>query len=164
MDNGIVIRAAVLKDLPILLKFEQEIILAERPMDPTIRKGKVNYYDLSELITSDTAQVLVACSGTQVVASGYALIKEARHYLDHTYYGYLGFMYTLPEFRGKGINGKIIEGLKSWVLSKGLTEIRLTVYDDNEPALSAYEKVGFKRHIIEMRLATESKSEIGPKP
>ena len=164
MDNGIVIRAAVIEDLPILLKFEQEIILAERPMDPTIRKGKVNYYNLAELITSDTAQVLVACSGTQVVASGYALIKEARHYLDHTHYGYLGFMYTLPEFRGKGINGKIIEGLKSWVLSKGLTEIRLTVYDDHEPALSAYEKVGFKRHIIEMRLVTEAKPEIGPKP
>jgi ribosomal protein S18 acetylase RimI-like enzyme len=158
MEKGISIREAEIKDLPTLLKFEQEIILAERPMDPTIRKGRVNYYDLGELITSKEAQVLVACSGLQVVASGYARIKEARHYLDHSLYGYLGFMYTLPEYRGRGINAKIIEGLKNWVFSKGLTEIRLTVYDDNEPALRAYEKVGFKKHIVEMRLATDSNS------
>ncbi|WP_338039030.1 GNAT family N-acetyltransferase [Maribacter litopenaei] len=111
----ITIREAEINDLQTLLKFEQEIITAERPMDPTIRKDKVHYYDLGKLITSDEAQVLVACSGPQVIASGYALIKEARHYLDHSRYGYLGFMYTLPEFRGLGINGKIIEGLKKWV-------------------------------------------------
>ncbi|MGB5500466.1 MAG: GNAT family N-acetyltransferase, partial [Maribacter sp.] len=31
-------------------------------------------------------------------------------------------------------------------------EIRLTVYDENHAAIRAYEKVGFKKHIIEMRL------------
>lgn len=160
-ENEILIREAAIKDLPILLKFEQEIIIAERPMDPTIRRGNINYYDLGKLIASKEAQVLVACSGEKVVASGYATIKEARHYLDHSHYGYLGFMYTLPEYRGKGINGEIIKELKRWVFSKGLTEIRLTVYDVNDPALIAYEKVGFKKHIVEMRLAVDSKQEIG---
>ena len=151
MENGVTIREADIHDLQTLLKFEQEVILAERPFDPTIRQGEISYYDLRELITSQDAQVLVACIGKRMVASGYAMIKQARHYLDHTYYGYLGFMYTIPEYRGQGINAKIIEELKTWVWSKNLKEIRLTVYDDNEPALKAYEKVGFKRHIIEMR-------------
>ncbi len=151
MENGVTIREADIHDLQTLLKFEQKVILAERPFDPTIRQGKISYYDLRELITSQDAQVLVACIGKRLVASGYAVIKEARHYLDHTHYGYLGFMYTIPEYRGQGINAKIIEELKTWVWSKNLKEIRLTVYDDNEPALKAYEKVGFKRHIIEMR-------------
>ena len=158
MENDIIIRKAEIKDLKTLLRFEQEVILAERPFDPTIRNGEINYYDLEELIQSKEALVLVACWGDKVVASGYALIKEARHYLDHTNYGYLGFMYTLPEFRGKGVNGKIIDGLKKWVWSRNIGEIRLTVYNDNEPALKAYEKVGFKRHIIEMRLDTSNEN------
>ena len=61
-------------------------------------------------------------------------------------------MFTLPEYRGRGVNTKIIEKLKQWSFSKGLKEIRLTVYEDNHNAIKAYEKVGFKKHIIEMRL------------
>ena len=159
-EKEITIRKAQQNDLQTLLNFEQEVILSERPFDPTIRQGKISYYDLSELIASQDAQVLVACIGKKLVASGYAVIKEARPYLDHAHYGYLGFMYTLPKYRGQGINAKIIEGLKNWVWSRNLKEIRLTVYEENEPGLKAYEKVGFKRHIIEMRLATDAQSKI----
>jgi ribosomal protein S18 acetylase RimI-like enzyme len=61
-------------------------------------------------------------------------------------------MYTCPDFRGKGINKMIIDTLKNWSTANGLKEIRLTVYDENQGAIRAYEKVGFKKHIIEMRL------------
>ena len=46
-----------------------------------------------------------------------------------------------------------MESLKNWAYSKEIFEIRLTVYQDNLPAIKAYEKAGFKKHIIEMRLA-----------
>jgi ribosomal protein S18 acetylase RimI-like enzyme len=62
-------------------------------------------------------------------------------------------MYTDDQYRGMGINAKIVEALKSWSLERKFKEIRLTVYNDNLPAIKAYEKVGFKKHIIEMRLA-----------
>ncbi|WP_262910797.1 hypothetical protein [Wocania arenilitoris] len=39
-----VVRKATLKDIPVLLKFEQGLIEAERPMDSTIKEGKINYY------------------------------------------------------------------------------------------------------------------------
>lgn len=150
--NGITIRPALLGDLPILQKFEQGVIQAERPLDPTIRKDPVNYYDLESMIRDGEMAVVVAEYEGNIVASGYGMAKKARHYLDHTYYAYLGFMYTEPEFRGKGVNQKILAALKDWAISKNLTEIRLTVYEDNPNAIKAYEKFGFKRHIIEMRL------------
>ena len=152
MKDGIIIREATKADLPVLLRCEQEVILAEIPFDPTIKRGKVTYYDLLGLMENAMATVLVACHGNTIVATGYALEKPARHYLDHDTYAYLGFMFTQPEYRGRGINGKIIEKLKAWALSKGLTELRLTVYEENEPALKAYEKVGFQKHIVEMRM------------
>ena len=155
MKDGIIIREATKADLPLLLSYEQEVILAERPFDPTIKSGKVTYYDLLGLIENSEAIVLVACDENDIIATGYALEKPARHYLDHETYAYLGFMYTQPKYRGHGINGKIIAKLKDWSLSKGLTELRLTVYEENEPAIKAYEKVGFKKHIIEMRMRVE---------
>ena len=147
------IRPATMHDLPLLLKFEQEIINAERPFDVTIKKGAVSYYDIEAMIQDPQACIVVAEIEKKVVASGYAIPKKARHYLDHEYYAYLGFMYTDQQYRGKGVNAMIVDELKKWSESAGFKEIRLTVYNDNLSAIKAYEKVGFKKHIIEMRLA-----------
>jgi len=149
------IRTATISDLPRLLEFEQGIIEAERPYDPTLDDDPISYYDLKELINLDTAEVVVAEVDGSIVSSGYAKIKKARHYLDHQYYCYLGFMFTLPSYRGYGINKAIVRKLTAWANTRGLQEIRLTVYEDNVSAIRAYEKVGFKKHMIEMRLLSE---------
>ena len=146
------IRTATMDDLSVLLNFEQEIIKAERPFDVTIKEEPISYYDIGEMIQDPKAQVVVAEVENKIVASGYAIAKKARHYLDHEFYAYLGFMYTDEDYRGMGINAMIVEELKNWSNQKGFKEIRLTVYNENLPAIKAYEKVGFKKHIIEMRL------------
>jgi len=56
--------------------------------------------------------------------------------------------------RGRGVNKLIIDALVEWAAKKGLDEVRLQVYADNIPAVAAYEKVGFKKMLTEMRLAT----------
>ncbi len=150
--NGLRIRDARPSDIPQLLQFEQELVKAERPFDPTIRPDPVSYYDLREYVNSDMVKVVVAEVDGKIVSSGYAYEKEARPYLDHATYAHLGFMYTVPEYRGKGINKKLIDVLLDWARSNELTEVRLTVYDDNTSAIKAYEKVGFTSHLQEMRL------------
>lgn len=150
--NDFIVRSAAAKDLNILLEFEQGIIQAERPMDPTLANDPISYYDIFELIQSQDAEVVVVEYNSKVIASGYAKKKKALHYLNHEYYSYLGFMYTHPEYRGKGVNALVVKALKEWSLSQGLKEIRLTVYDENDVALHAYQKIGFKKHLIEMRI------------
>lgn len=154
MMGNVLIRTAVIADLDMLLTYEQELINAERPFDPTIRSGSVNYYDLKQLILNKEAIVVVAETAGHIISVGYGIPKAARPYLDHAYYAYLGFMYTNPLYRGQGINKRIIQELKKWAYSKKLNEIRLTVYTDNLPAIAAYEKAGFKKHLIEMRIDT----------
>ncbi len=149
------VRKATLEDLPVLLEFEQGLIRAERPMDPTIQNGKISYYDIGEFIRADDSEVYVVERGGEILASGYARIKPDRHYLKHERMGYLGFMYVPEEHRGQGLNKLIIERLIEWCKSRGLSEIRLDVYQTNESALRAYEKAGFKRHLITMRLNTD---------
>lgn len=146
------IREAVLEDLDALLQFEQELIRAERPYDECIRKDPVVYYDLRQMLEDKEVMVVVAEADGRIVGSGYAREARARSYLDHETYAYLGFMYTDPQYRGKGINQHIVDQLSSWAAAKGLNELRLTVYDENIPAIKAYEKAGFSKHIVEMRM------------
>ena len=146
------IRKAIPDDLGILLDFEQGLINVERPMDPTIQEGEISYYDIGEFIRSKDAEVIVAEFNGEIVASGYARIKDDRHYLKHDKQGYLGFMFVTDPHRGKGLNKLIIEKLIQWCQSKGVFEIRLDVYQDNPQAIKAYEKAGFKKHMITMRL------------
>ena len=146
------IRKATLEDLPVLLKFEQGVIEAERPFDSTLKDHEITYYNISELITSENSEVFIAEIDNEIVASGYAKIKSDKHYLKHDRQGYLGFMYVSEAHRGKQLNKQIIDALFKWCKSKHVYEVRLDVYQDNLPAIRAYEKVGFKKHLINMRL------------
>jgi len=145
-------RKAILKDLPSLLEFEQGVIEAERPFDPTIKEGYITYYDISELINNEESEVFVVEQDQLIVASGYAKIKGDRHYLKHVKIGYLGFMFVHKAHRGQGLNQLIINELLKWCKERKIFEIRLDVYDDNLTAIKAYEKVGFKKHMTNMRL------------
>jgi GNAT superfamily N-acetyltransferase len=146
------VRQASLDDLDLLLSFEQAIIETERPFDETLRPGpNVHYYDLAELISSPDAEVVVAEVDSRVVGSGYARIETSKPYVKHARFSYLGFMYVVPEHRGRGINKRIVDALEAWSLSKGVTEMRLEVYAVNAAAVRAYEKSGYSSLILLMR-------------
>lgn len=150
--NGIQYRQATLEDLPTLYSFEQGIITTERPFDSTLKPDPISYYDLKAFILSNEVEVMVAHNGPEIIASGYAKIVKGKAYHKHDNYAYLGFMYVKPEYRGKGIIKNITDTLISWAKSKSISEVRLEVYNDNAPAIKAYEKSGFKKHMIEMRV------------
>ncbi|WP_106793146.1 GNAT family N-acetyltransferase [Aquimarina sp. Aq78] len=148
-----IIRTAIIEDLPILLDFEQKIIEAERPMDPTlIQDKKISYYSVKDYVLSDHTEVVVAEIEGEIVGSGYGQIRDRKNFFKQKQLGYIGFMYVKDEHRGKGVSQEIIKYICDWFASKNLEEIRLTVYDQNPRAIRAYEKVGFKKHLIEMRV------------
>ena len=149
------IRVATIKDLPLLLEFEQGVITAERPFDPTLKKGPTSYYDIEEMISVEHIHLVVAEINEKLVGTGYVRIEKSTDYLQHKYHGYLGFMYVVPEHRRKGINHKILDTLAHWCTSKKIHELRLQVYQDNKAAINSYEKAGFTKHLIEMRMGTK---------
>ena len=150
-----VLRVANLDDLPILLEFEQRLIKAERPMDPSINDGNISYYDISEMIIATNSEVFVVELDHEVVASGYAKIIDDRPYLKHKKQGYLGFMFVPEEHRGKGLNKLILDALIDWCKARNVFEIRLDVYDVNETAIKAYKKSGFRNYLLNMRYDIE---------
>ena len=154
MDQ-VITRKATVADLEELYRFEQGVIAAERPYDSTLKKGTIYYYDLTEMLKDSAVEIIVAEINGKIIGSGYARIEEAKPYLRHAQHAYLGFMYVDPGYRGKGVNRKVIEALKIWAVSQNVKEFRLEVYFDNTAAIKAYEKTGFSKHMIEMRLNLE---------
>ncbi|SHK57889.1 GNAT family N-acetyltransferase [Chryseobacterium polytrichastri] len=148
-----IVREAIEQDLEILLEFEQGIVSSERPFNETLKEGEIHYYDLHALILSPNTHLVVVEENNEIIASGYALIKQSeKDYNSFKEYGYLGFMFVKPEHRGKGVNQLIVDALIAWVKDKGISEIRLDVYDQNESAVKAYEKAGFEPLLLTMRL------------
>jgi GNAT superfamily N-acetyltransferase len=151
--NEITTREATMQDLETLLQFEQGIIAAERPFDITLQKNNIRYYDIAAMIIKPEVKLVVAEADGQLVGCGYCRIEQSKPYLQHNLHGYLGFMYVLPLHRGKGINKLIVNALADWARSENVTELRLDVYYHNTTAVQAYEKAGFTKHMIEMRMA-----------
>lgn len=150
-----VIRTAQHQDLPILLDFEQKIIAVERPMDSTlIQDQAISYYPIKDYIDADDTEVLVVTVGQQIVGCIYGQIRPRKDFFKTSHLGYIGFMYVKKNYRGQGLSQQLIAAIKSWFNQRGISEIILHVYAKNPRAISAYEKIGFENHLIEMRLNT----------
>jgi RimJ/RimL family protein N-acetyltransferase len=147
-----IIRKAAMSDMDVLRGFEQGVIAAERPFDTTLKPDPLLYYDLSTMMAAQHIELLVAELDGQVAGCGYARIEPSLPFVQHTQHAYLGFMYTLPQYRGKGVNRQIIDTLKKWALAQEVSAFILEVYPGNLPAIRAYEKVGFSAYILQMKM------------
>jgi GNAT superfamily N-acetyltransferase len=145
-------RTATPQDIEDLRRFEQGIIATERAFDPTLKAGHPQYYDIEAMLVAANVRFLVAERDGELVACGFARIDDAKPYLSHRQQAYLGLMYVDPRYRGQSINRGIVERLKAWCREQGVTELRLEVYSDNRVAVAAYEKAGFAKHMVEMRV------------
>lgn len=56
----------------------------------------------------------------------------------------LEYSYTLPEYRGRGILGSIIEAHEKEAISNNVKKLQVHVFDNNPSAIKSYEKKGFK--------------------
>ena len=150
--KNLIIRKALSKDQSALLNLEQKVIEAERPFNNTIKSENAIYYDLNNLVADDASYLIVAELKGKIIGTGYAQIRESKKSLKHSKHAYLGFMYVEPDYRGLGINKLIIDNLIDWSKQQGIFDLYLDVYDGNDAAIRAYEKVGFSKSLVEMKI------------
>jgi GNAT superfamily N-acetyltransferase len=149
------LRLAQPDDLPVLLEFEQGVIEEERPCNDAIRKSDVKYYDLDFLIADPDSRLELVEHDSRIVGCGYARLRSSKAQFAHERHAYLGFMYVEPDVRGQEINKMIIDSLISWSRGRGVNDIYLDVYAENQAAIRAYEKVGFAPLLVEMKLGPD---------
>ncbi|WP_299064240.1 GNAT family N-acetyltransferase [uncultured Polaribacter sp.] len=149
--NQVSIRPANIKDLQILLEFEQGVIKAEKPLDPFLAEGKLFYYNIPELISDENTQLLVATIKDIPVASGYVRLEKSKVYHKNSTHGYIGFIFVKEKYRGQKISSLILSDLKKWAKQNNTNELRLDVYSNNKAAIKAYERFGFTKSLVNMR-------------
>ena len=66
--------------------------------------------------------------------------KIPREIVEHRAIEYLTNVYTRPEFRGRGIGGRVLDAVTTWALE---TDVELLVVWPSEASLSHYERHGF---------------------
>ncbi|MBM7073759.1 GNAT family N-acetyltransferase [Shewanella sp. 202IG2-18] len=147
-----IFREAKLFDLPILQALEQAVVEAERPFNSTIKPESATYYDIEHLITDNDSYLIVLEDNKQIIATGYGQIRSSKQSLNHDKHCYLGFMYVLPEFRGRGLNKQLLNKIIEWSRQRGVNDFYLDVYSQNISAIKAYEKLGFEPCLLEMKL------------
>jgi ribosomal protein S18 acetylase RimI-like enzyme len=150
--STIKIRSANLNDLETLLAFEQGVVAAEKPLDTFLGTGKLTYYDIPELITDENTHFIVAISNEELVGSGYIKIENSNSYHKNSKHGYIGFIFVKPSYRGKKISSLVLESLKNWAKEKDLKELRLDVYSNNSNAIKSYDRFGFTKSLVNMRI------------
>jgi len=151
LKDSVIIREASFNDVDTLLEFEQGVVETERPFDPTLKPHPNHYYDIKKMIADPFTFLVVAECDGKIIGSGYARIENSKQYLKYAQHAYLGFMYVVPEWRGKNINQAIMDHLEKWAAKKGIVELRLDVYVENEAAIKAYQKAGFNKLMLQMR-------------
>ncbi len=97
----------------------------------------------SRLTEAKNSNLIVAEDGEKLV--GIVGCKGVKHKrADHV--ATLVGVGVLPEYRSKGIGGKMLKEMIGWVKNKTKVErLQLTVYADNEIAIRFYEKLGFQK-------------------
>ena len=146
------LRIATQDDLNDLLQFEQAVVEAERPFNQHIKAKQATYYDIPALINEINSQLLILEEKDQIIATGYIQIRPSKQSLSHEKHGYLGFMYVASEYRGRSLNRIVMDALIGWGKAQGIDVFYLDVYAENQAAINAYQKLGFKPSLVEMKL------------
>ena len=145
-----ILRPAKLQDLTTLRIFEQGVIAAERPFALNLKEHDIHYYDIEALINDDDSVLIVAEHEGQLLACGYARLQLSKQHIHPDRYAYLGFMYVVPEQRGKHLIDDVFKKLMDWASDQDVNAFELDVYSTNESAIRAYKRLGFTPNMVQM--------------
>jgi ribosomal protein S18 acetylase RimI-like enzyme len=140
IDNIISLRLALLKELGELNSSQDELI-----METSTRE-----YLQKVLSNNEFISYMAEMNGEPVSISGMVLFKRPP-YLENLQgiEAYILNMYTVPEYRGKGLAKRLLENCIEESKKSGVKRIWLHASEDGEPL---YRKMGFNNKDSEMEL------------
>jgi ribosomal protein S18 acetylase RimI-like enzyme len=106
-------------------------------------------FDLYSLWGRDIFETTMLLSGEYCgVFDGAALVAIAGTHTASRRRGIaaIGGVFTHPDYRGRGLATAVTGDVSRILTADGVTLIVLNVVEDNAPAISAYERLGFRRY------------------
>ena len=151
-----VIRRALEKDMPGILKLLSQVLEVHHQGRPDLFKGGVRKYtdsELAELIQDDTKPIFVGVDETDRVL-GYAFCVFIQH-IDNNILTdiktlYIDDLCVDEELRGQHVGKLLYEYVLDFAKEQGCYNVTLNVWALNEGAMKFYEACGLKPQKIGM--------------
>ena len=140
------VRLATVADIDQLVPLR---VLMQKEVNPQVSMGDELAFSeatrkyLVEVLPRGTAICCVAEFAGQIVSNAFLLVIDKAPSLNSRKgrIGYVSNVYTLPEFRGKGVGTAVMEELKRQAVLAGMSKVML---NSTEAGSSVYARVGFK--------------------
>ncbi len=151
-----VIRRALEKDMPGILKLLSQVLEVHHQGRPDLFKGGVRKYtdsELAELIKDDTKPIFVGVDETDRVL-GYAFCVFIQH-IDNNILTdiktlYIDDLCVDEELRGQHVGKQLYEYVLGFAKEQGCYNVTLNVWALNDGAIKFYESCGLKPQKIGM--------------
>jgi ribosomal protein S18 acetylase RimI-like enzyme len=143
-----VIREATDADLASICSLGEEVNAIHHEAFPAIFAGaglpnRDRAHWGSSIGKTDSACFVAAADNAVVGFVTVAAIDENHSLLQSGRFGRIGSVGVTESMRGRGIGKALMRQAEAWAADRGATELRLTVWAFNEPALALYRELGY---------------------
>jgi len=157
MDTGhaVVIRRAEERDLPALGRLGGALVRAHHAFDrdrflPPGPRSEDAYARFLASQLGDQAAIFVAEHDGQVVGYVYAGIEPRSWKELRDLAGFVHDVVVDEHIRHAGIGARLVETAATWLIAQGVPRVMLWTAERNTPAHRLFERLGFRRTMIEM--------------
>jgi len=155
-DPAIVVRRAEKRDLPALGRLGAHLVRAHHAFDrerfmapgPGLEKGYAWF--LGTQIGDPDVVIFVAEQRGQVVGYVYAGVEEKSWKELRDVAGFVHDVVVDESARRGGVGSKLVEEAAAWLVQRGVPRLMLWTAEKNRGAQKVFEKLGFRRTMIEM--------------
>lgn len=144
------IRKAKIEDYNQIIKLYKELYDTEKVFYTNLCKE----YDISDKqrikiekrIKSRKGIILVAEEEEKIIGLIDGYIIDSIYYVEKV--GYLDHLCVDKSYRNLGVAKKLIEDFSSRMKKRNVSYLKLNAFENNEPAVNLYKKLGFKEYSI----------------
>jgi ribosomal protein S18 acetylase RimI-like enzyme len=156
------IRPAARADTPALGRLGALLVTEHHAFDPhrflAARKGTAEGYGgfLASQLDHPDVVILVAEDGGSVIGYAYAAVEGVDYMSLRGPAAVLHDLIVAPEHRSRGVGGRLMEAMFAELAARGAPRVVLSTAFRNEPAQRLFERMGFRRTMVEMTRELEA--------
>ena len=156
MTNPISYRRATIEDVLTICELGQILNASHHVVRPDIYADATTEFSrdephwLSSLQGEDRATFLAELGGKAVGFITIQVVKPISPLLQPMVVGRIGSVAVSEQIRGRGVGSSLIKLAEEWARKQGATDIRLTVWEFNQQAVSLYRELGYEVRAFEM--------------
>jgi len=154
MSRRVIIRKAVLEDVPSIVGLWKELMDFHRERDLLFSRSATGDEGFVDFITghilSETSCVFVAAAGTDIVGYCLAFVEKYPPVLEIKEYGLVQDLAVTKIYRRNGIGKRLLKEARNWFYEKGIRRIEARVAKTNKISTEFWAKMGFEPYLETM--------------